>query len=198
MLTGLELSISTVSNQKSIETTTTNALCFAKTVEASLAPLGWLLLSPRTSVTGQMHIISASTVATRVCFWADAVSFPLLLSPRASVTGQMQHHFRYWADAASFPLLPSPRASVIGQIQHHFRFCGRRARLLLGRCSIISVIGQMQYHFRFCRHHTRLFLGRCSIIPLPLGHLTQCPTVFLWILPFFSLKDSKKEKKKLH
>lgn len=92
MLTGLELSISTVSNQKSIETTTTNALCFAKTVEASLAPLGWLLLSPRTSVTGQMHIISASTVATRVCFWADAVSFPLLLSPRASVTGQMQHH----------------------------------------------------------------------------------------------------------
>ena len=92
MLTGLELSISTVSNQKSIETTTTNALCFAKTVEASLAPLGWLLLSPRMSVTGQMHIISASTVATRVCFWADAVSFPLLLSPRASVTGQMQHH----------------------------------------------------------------------------------------------------------
>lgn len=119
MLTGLELSISTVSNQKSIETTTTNALCFAKTVEASLAPLGWLLLSPRMSVTGQMHIISASTVATRVCFWADAVSFPLLLSPRASVTGQMQHHFRYWADAVSFPLLPSPHTSVFGQMQHH-------------------------------------------------------------------------------
>ena len=138
MLTGLELSISTVSNQKSIETTTTNALCFAKTVEASLAPLGWLLLSPRASVTGQMHIISASTVTTRVClflgrcsiisasavtvrvcFWADAASFPLLPSPCACVIGQMQHHFRYWADAASFPLLPSPRASVFGQMKHH-------------------------------------------------------------------------------
>ena len=116
------------------------------------------------------------------------ISFPLLPSPRASVC--------FWADAASFPLLPSPCASVFGQMQHHFRFCRHRARVLLGRCSIISVIGQMQHHFRFCRHHARLFLGRWSIIPLPLGHLTQCPTVFLWILPFFSLKDSKKEKKK--
>lgn len=90
MLTGLELSISMVSNQKSIETTTTNALCFLKTVEASLAPLGWrhharLLL-------GRCSIISISAIAVHVCYWAHAASFLLLPSPCTSVLGQMQHH----------------------------------------------------------------------------------------------------------